>query len=995
MSIEIYLPKKHEFSKDNSSSNQETIHSQSSTDLFVGLHNHGNTCYLNSFLQSMFMTPGFRSSVLKFNYDYNKFGPKRDCIPFQIQKLFARLQLKLRPAEETNDLITSFGWSSAQANEQNDIQELYHVLFDAISYTNEKYINDLFQSVLSTNIKCKECGNISSHDEIYIDISLPIKKGKLVIDTLEKSFENFFSKEDLIKDNQYFCEKCSKKVDAEKYFEIKQLPKILLIALNRFEYDYKKGVKKKINTPITIPDNISKIGNLENLNYDLYGIIIHSGSAMSGHYFSLIKNFEKEKKWYKFDDRCVYEIQDINEYKKIISGNEKNLNDSTAYILLYRSNNGNENEEYDFNINKDLMDDINLEEIEYQKKLEEEKERMSYLNLRVFYENKFDYIKIKKFEKLIEFKNKIFELYEINKDKENIINIEKDSRIIIYNNNNNKIIDILNPTKDNNSLEELNLTQNYIYHIDIKKPSETFEEFNPDDINISLVKWDESFLDNNTKKKKQKSDLEKNSIQIKINKNISKEEFIEEIKLYLNYDKLENILIHKAQEYGYNNISLITLNNELDLKKFLSDNLLFYIEPDLKQNAEEYKFKKYFDSLIPNIKVLFNTPIPEDKLKKIKRVTPKDYKFDKSLEISPKLKLNKLKEEISKKLNINADNFIIKKNTHNGIEIKNLEDTIDKYSTKNLTLYIQLGIPRKEGDILLNLHQYIYDINEFHIYPYNIIDLGHMIFDKKNTLNEVINIIKTKNKKFLINNDNNNEYYLREEKNLKIGKIYLDKNKTLLDIGIKEGENLICQNIFNNNIIILEKEDSNERLNISLRFFDHKNWSLSENYEVFFNKKITTKDFFINIIKKIMEEKKYISEDLNEIEGVKISNNELYYYMDDIINNMTFLSFVEFEETLIYNYPFLLNSNGNLLLIRYNTKDIREPTIEEMNYFFKVNDNNIKDKGIKKKKNVGNKNKTITSNFKKEVYKEKAMKINVKKFEGVKDNNNNNENNDN
>ena len=713
---------------------------------------------------------------------------------------------------------------------------------------------------------------------------------------------------------------------------------------------------------------------------------------MSGHYFSILKNFENEKKWYKFDDRCVYEINDINEYKKIISGNEKNLNDSTAYILLYR--NGEEAKEYDFEINKDLMDDINLEEIEYQKKLEEEKERMSYLNLRVFYENKFDYIKIKKFEKLIEFKNKIFELYEINKDKENIINIEKDSRIIIYNNNNNKIIDILNPTKDNNSLEELNLTQNYIYHIDIKKPSETFEEFNPDDINISLVKWDESFLDNNTKKKKQKSDLEKNSIQIKINKNISKEEFIEEIKLYLNYDKLENILIHKAQEYGYNNISLITLNNELDLKKLLSDNLLFYVEPDLKQNAEEYKFKKYFDSLIPNIKVLFNTPIPEDKLKKIKRVTPKDYKFDKSLEISPKLRLNKLKEEISKKLNINADNFIIKKNTHNGIEIKNLEDTIDKYSTKNLTLYIQLGIPRKEGDILLNLHQYIYDINEFHIYPYNIIDLGHMIFDKKNTLNEVINLIKTKNKKFLNNNDENIEYYLREEKNLKIGKIYLDKNKTLLDIGIKEGDNLICQNIFNNNIIILEKEDSNERLNISLRFFDHKNWSLSENYEVFFNKKITTKDFFINIIKKIMEEKKYISEDLNEIEGVKISNNELYYYMDDIINNMTFLSFVEFEETLIYNYPFLLNSNGNLLLIRYNTKDIREPTIEEMNYFFKVNDNNIKDKGIKKKKNVGNKNKTITSNFKKEVYKEKAMKINVKKFEGVKDNNNN-ENNDN
>ena len=988
MSIEIYLPKKHE---NNQSSNPELQSDPplcSSSDLFVGLNNHGNTCYLNSFLQSMFMTPEFRSSVLKFNYNYNTYGPKKDCIPFQIQKLFARLQLKLRSAEETNDLITSFGWTQAQASEQNDIQELYHVLFDAISYTNEKYINDLFQSILSTNIKCKECNNISSHNELYIDFSLPIKKGKLVINSLEKSFECFFGIEELIKDNQYKCEKCNKKVDAEKYFEIKSLPKILLIALNRFEYDYNKGLKKKINTPISIPDKITKIGNLDNLNYDLYGIIIHSGSAMSGHYFSLIKNFEKEKKWYKFDDRCVFEIKDINEYKKIISGNEKNLNDSTAYILLYRNNDGKENIKYDFNINQDLIEDINLEEVEYQKYLEQEKERMSYLNLRIFHNNKFDYVKIKKYEKLLELKNRIFELYEINKDKnkENIINIEKDTRIVIYNSNNNKIINILNPSKDNNTLEELNLTQNHIYHIEIKSPTETFSEFDPDDIIISLIKWDESFLINTNKnKKRNKSDIEKNAIKLKINKNIQKEEFISKIKLALNYSEMDNILIHKIQEYGYNNISLITLNDTIDIKKFISDNIIYYIEPDIKQEKE--KFRIYFDSLMPDIKVIFNTPITEEKLKKIKRITAKDYKFDKSLEINCKIKLNKLKEEIGKALNINVDNFIMKKNTHNGIEIKNLEDTIDKYSTKNLTLYIQYGIPRKDGDILLNIHQYNYTINEFHIYPYDIIDLGHMIFDKKNTLNEVINILKTKNKKLIYNpEDKNIEFYLREEKNFKIGKIYLDKNKTLLDIGIKEGETLICQNISKNNIYIFDNEDTNERLNISIRFFDHKNWSLSESYEIFFNKKITTKDFYINIIKYIIEQKKFQCEDMSDIEGVKISNNELYYYMDDIIKNMTFLSFTEFEETSIYNYPFLLNSDGNLLLIRYNIKDVRDPTIEEMNYLFKINESNIDKKIVKKKKNLGNKDVNKNNKIKKEVYKEKAMKINVKKFGGNQDN---------
>jgi len=989
MSIEIYLPKKHE---DTSNQNQNDNNILNANNLFSGLQNHGNTCYLNSFIQSMFMTPKFRYNVLKFNYDSNKYGPKNDCIPYQLQKLFARLQLKLRPAEETTQLTTSFGWTSTQVSEQNDIQELCHVLFDALSYTNEKYINDLFQSILSTNIKCKECGNISSHDEIYIDLSLPIKKGNIIIDSLEKSFEYFFSKEELIKDNQYLCEKCKIKVDAEKYFEIKQLPKILICALNRFEYDYKKGIKKKINTPLSIPDKITNIGNISNIEYNLYGIIVHSGGAMGGHYFSLIQNFEDpEKKWYKFDDRNVYEIENINEFKKIISGNENNFNDSTAYILLYEeSNEQKANSELKFDINDYLMEEINKEEEEYKKYLEEEKERMSYLNLKVFYNDKLDYIKIKKSESLLSFKNKIFELYGINKNNDNnFINIEDDSRIIIYNNNNNKIINILNP-KDNNekTLEELNLTQNHIYHLNIKKPLEQFDIFDPDDINITLVKWNDNLLTNLSNKNQNKNQLiniEKNGIKIKINKKISEEEFVKKIKNALEYNENDNILIHKKQEYGYNNIDLITFKkkNYTDLKRFLSDeNLIFYIEifNGIDDEIEDCKFKIYFNSLLPDIKVIFNTPIPKEKLKKLKKISVKDYKFDKSLEICPKYKIIKLKEEIGKILSINVDTFILKKNSHNGIEIKKLEDTIDKYSTKNLTIYIQFGIPRKDGDILLNFQQYYYDISEFHLYPYKSIDLGSMIFDKKNKLNEVINILKTKNNKFKqeINNENNEiEYYLREEKNFRPEKLYIDGKRTLLDIGVKEGDIIICQSINKKNIYIDDNNDNNDRLNLSLRFFDNKNWIMSECFEIFINKKISTKDFYLKVIKNIIDKNKIECNDINELEGVKISNNELFYYMDDVLINKAFLSFLEFEETSIYNYPFLINSNGAFILIRYNSKDSREPTIEEMNYFYKSNQ--VQKGQIKPKKKVGVSNK-VKSSFKKEVYKEKAMKINVKKF---------------
>jgi hypothetical protein len=53
------------------------------------------------------MTPEFRKKILSWNYDSNFHGKTNDCIPFQLQKLFARLQLKCRESESTEDLTKS------------------------------------------------------------------------------------------------------------------------------------------------------------------------------------------------------------------------------------------------------------------------------------------------------------------------------------------------------------------------------------------------------------------------------------------------------------------------------------------------------------------------------------------------------------------------------------------------------------------------------------------------------------------------------------------------------------------------------------------------------------------------------------------------------------------------------------------------------------------------------------------------------------------------
>lgn len=59
-------------------------------DGFVGLVNQAMTCYLNSLLQSLYMTPEFRNAVYRWEFD-NMMETRN--ISFQLQKLFLRLQV--------------------------------------------------------------------------------------------------------------------------------------------------------------------------------------------------------------------------------------------------------------------------------------------------------------------------------------------------------------------------------------------------------------------------------------------------------------------------------------------------------------------------------------------------------------------------------------------------------------------------------------------------------------------------------------------------------------------------------------------------------------------------------------------------------------------------------------------------------------------------------------------------------------------------------------
>lgn len=135
---------------------------------------------MNSLLQTLYMTPEFRSALYRLNLDddheirakekdtkVDKNGKQPDEqkkdpreIPRQLQRLFALLQLSQQHAVKTKDLTKSFGWNDADAFTQHDVQELCRVLFDALERVLKgtdmaNLINELYQGEMRDYVQCK------------------------------------------------------------------------------------------------------------------------------------------------------------------------------------------------------------------------------------------------------------------------------------------------------------------------------------------------------------------------------------------------------------------------------------------------------------------------------------------------------------------------------------------------------------------------------------------------------------------------------------------------------------------------------------------------------------------------------------------------------------------------------------------------------------------------------------------------------------------------
>ena len=63
-----------------------------------------------------------------------------------------------------------------------------------------------------------------------------------------------------------------------------------------------------------------------------------------------------------------------------------------------------------------------------------------------------------------------------------------------------------------------------------------------------------------------------------------------------------------------------------------------------------------------------------------------------------------MKEHIAKYLVISENDFIMKRFSHNGQELKNLNEKLDIFNSNNLSVYVEYGKPLDESKTIMYIY---------------------------------------------------------------------------------------------------------------------------------------------------------------------------------------------------------------------------------------------------------------------------------------------------
>lgn len=267
----------------------------------IGLKNIGSTCYINSLFQVLNRIPEFLNEIFASS----------DPSLQSLQWVLASLQKSNRDYIDPSIFIAEWnGWKgqNIDPNIEQDVTEFYHYLIQSCPES----ASNLF--IGEQTIKYNgENGLEKVVSEQFFSLSVKINGFTNLVQSICSMVEP-----EIVSN---FCNENGNKITVTKSLKITQCPKVLVIQLNRFEFDHQNQRKAKNDQKFEFPEHLNIIPLLQdekNTFYSLHSIICHSEGPNKGYYALLHEDKKyhkaanifkaKDEKWIRIQNQTIAEL---------------------------------------------------------------------------------------------------------------------------------------------------------------------------------------------------------------------------------------------------------------------------------------------------------------------------------------------------------------------------------------------------------------------------------------------------------------------------------------------------------------------------------------------------------------------------------------------------------------------------------------------------------------------------------------------------------------
>jgi len=357
---------------------------------YVGLMNMGCTCYMNSLLQILYMIPDVRRGIL-LSKTTDNVEDKRDNLVYQLKHMFEFLRHSSRRSFSPDGWLYAYKDDTGEAPidvlNQQDAQEFLQKLCERLEGELRIIKGDQSVPLMQHAFGGKICNqmfkddekvspsDIREREEEFVCISLDVRG----VTGLEKSLDKFVSGETI---PDFLWDESKPRVRIIKRQCLSELSDSVIFHLKRFEINFDTFQREKVNDVFPFPsclnlfpyskEGLAGVAEYESerpkdyYHYELKAVVVHSGTADSGHYFSYVRedaidtkerqwkdaqvlgnlpesNAVLERRWIQFDDSRVSVCTDKHFLMECFGGlstqhdqdDVSSTNSRSAYMLVY------------------------------------------------------------------------------------------------------------------------------------------------------------------------------------------------------------------------------------------------------------------------------------------------------------------------------------------------------------------------------------------------------------------------------------------------------------------------------------------------------------------------------------------------------------------------------------------------------------------------------------------------------------------------------------